>query len=58
MRKGQGSLVTSVFSYEPALVQQLVLGMAAFNGRILLSNRDSAESSTGHGSPVPGVVHG
>lgn len=58
VRKGQGSLVTSVFSYDPAVVQQVVLGMAAFNGRILVSNRDSAKSSTGHGSPVPGVVHG
>lgn len=58
VRKGQGSLVTSVFSYDPAVVQHVVLGMAAFNGRILVSNRDSAKSSTGHGSPVPGVVHG
>lgn len=58
VNKGQGSLVTSVFSYDAAVVQQLVLGVAAFNGRILVSNRDSAKSSTGHGSPMPFVVHG
>lgn len=58
VNKGQGSLVTSVFSYDGAAVQQLVLGVAAFNGRVLVSNRDSAKSSTGHGSPVPFVVHG
>lgn len=58
INKGQGSLVTSIFSYDPQTVQQLVFGAATFNGRLLISNRDSAKSSTGHGSPVPMVVHG
>ena len=56
--KGQGSLVTSVFSYDAAAVQRLVLGVSAFNGRVLVSNRESAKSSTSHGAPVPFVVHG
>lgn len=58
VRRGQGSLVTSVFTNDPDVAQTLVLGIAPFHGRVLLGNRASARSSTGHGSPMPGVVHG
>jgi len=56
--RGKGSLAASVFTDDPAVAQQMVLGMAPFHGRILIGNRDSAASSTGHGSPLPGLVHG
>jgi oxepin-CoA hydrolase / 3-oxo-5,6-dehydrosuberyl-CoA semialdehyde dehydrogenase len=36
----------------------MVLGTAAFHGRLMLANRHSAKESTGHGSPMPGMVHG
>ncbi|MDJ0114650.1 phenylacetic acid degradation bifunctional protein PaaZ, partial [Rhodococcus erythropolis] len=35
-----------------------VLGLAAFHGRVLVLNRDDAKESTGHGSPLPVLVHG
>lgn len=58
VERGGGSLVTSVFSYDADVVRELVLGIAAFNGRVFVSNRDSERSATGHGSPMPTTVHG
>lgn len=56
--RGKGSLAASVFTDDPGVAQAMVIGMAPFHGRILIGNRDSAKSSTGHGSPLPGLVHG
>ncbi len=58
LRKGGGSLVASVFSYDRSFTRELVLGGAAFHGRMLLADRESAGESTGHGSPLPHLVHG
>lgn len=57
-RRGKGSLVASVFTNDLAFAEEVVLGMAPFHGRVLIGNRDTAKSSTGHGSPLPGLVHG
>ena len=57
-RQGGGSLVGSVFSADDALAAQLVLGLAPYHGRILVVNRHCARDSTGHGSPLPHLVHG
>ncbi|MCV9967258.1 phenylacetic acid degradation bifunctional protein PaaZ [Pararhizobium sp. BT-229] len=57
-RRGKGSLVASVFTNDPAFAEEVVLGMAPYHGRVLIGNRASAKSSTGHGSPLPGLVHG
>ncbi|OWV97600.1 enoyl-CoA hydratase [Rhizobium sp. R72] len=57
-RRGKGSLVSSVFTNDPAFAEDVVLGMAPFHGRVLIGNRVSARTSTGHGSPLPGLVHG
>ncbi|MDE2339021.1 MAG: phenylacetic acid degradation bifunctional protein PaaZ [Gammaproteobacteria bacterium] len=57
-RRGAGSLVGSVFSADEAMAAQLVLGLAPFHGRILVVNRHCAKDSTGHGSPLPHLVHG
>ncbi len=57
-RKGKGALVASLFTNESAVAEEAVLGMAPFHGRILIGNRHSAKSSTGHGSPLPMLVHG
>ena len=56
--RGGGSLVTSVATHDAAFAAQLVTAVAAHNGRVLLLDRDDARSSTGHGSPLPGLVHG
>jgi oxepin-CoA hydrolase/3-oxo-5,6-dehydrosuberyl-CoA semialdehyde dehydrogenase len=57
-RRGAGSLVGSVFSADESMAAQLVLGLAPFHGRILVVNRHCAKESTGHGSPLPHLVHG
>jgi oxepin-CoA hydrolase/3-oxo-5,6-dehydrosuberyl-CoA semialdehyde dehydrogenase len=55
---GKGSLVSSLFTNAPDVAEEIVLGLAPFHGRVMLGNRDSAKSSTGHGSPLPMLVHG
>ena len=57
-RLGRGSLAGSIFTADDGEVRDLVLGTAAWHGRLLLINRDSAGESTGHGSPLPNLVHG
>ena len=57
-RRGEGSLVGSVFSADDAIAAGLVLGLAPLHGRILVVNRHCAKDSTGHGSPFPHLVHG
>ncbi|MGS0686454.1 phenylacetic acid degradation bifunctional protein PaaZ [Nakamurella sp. GG22] len=57
-RRGRGSLVGSVVSADPTVVRDLVLGVAPWHGRVLVLDTDSAAESTGHGSPLPHLVHG
>jgi oxepin-CoA hydrolase/3-oxo-5,6-dehydrosuberyl-CoA semialdehyde dehydrogenase len=57
-RQGGGSLVASVFSADDAIAAQLVTGLAPLHGRVLVVNADCAADSTGHGSPLPHLVHG
>ena len=56
--RGGGSLVATVATHDPAVARALVLGIAAHHGRVLVLDRDDARTSTGHGSPVPHLVHG
>lgn len=55
---GNGSLVASVFTHDPAVARAAVIGMAPMHGRLLIGNRTSAATSTGHGAPLPALVHG
>lgn len=55
---GRGSLVGSVVTRDDGEAAQIVLGTAAWHGRMLVLNRDCAKESTGHGSPLPMLVHG
>ncbi len=57
-REGQGSLVMSLFTHDPAVASAVISGAAAYHGRVLIADRDCARESTGHGSPLPGLVHG
>ncbi|HEY3786803.1 MAG TPA: phenylacetic acid degradation bifunctional protein PaaZ [Steroidobacteraceae bacterium] len=57
-RHGGGSLAGSVFTADDAIAARLVLGLAPFHGRVLVVNRYCAKESTGHGSPLPHLVHG
>ena len=56
--EGLGSLVMSLFTYDPEVARAIVMGSASFHGRIAMINRDNAKESTGHGSPLPTLVHG
>ncbi len=55
---GKGSLVSTIATYDEEIARQYVWGSAPFHGRILVLNRDSARESTGHGSPMPLLMHG
>ncbi|OMH29337.1 phenylacetic acid degradation bifunctional protein PaaZ [Tersicoccus phoenicis] len=55
---GQGSLVATVCTNDPDTATRLITGIAAHHGRVLILNRQDAKTSTGHGSPVPHLVHG
>lgn len=56
--RGKGSLALSVFTYDPVIAREFILGAAAYHGRIVLLDRDCAKESTGHGSPLPMLIHG
>ncbi|MFN2316892.1 MAG: phenylacetic acid degradation bifunctional protein PaaZ, partial [Gemmatimonadales bacterium] len=57
-RRGKGSLCGSLFTADPAVAREVVLGVAPWHGRILVLDRSSAKESTGHGSPLPYLIHG
>ena len=57
-KMGRGSLVGSVFTASDDVARRMVLGTASHHGRLMLVNRHSAKESTGHGSPLPHLVHG
>jgi oxepin-CoA hydrolase / 3-oxo-5,6-dehydrosuberyl-CoA semialdehyde dehydrogenase len=57
-KRGKGSLVGSLFTADDRVARDVALGTAAYHGRLMLINRQSAKESTGHGSPLPGLVHG
>jgi oxepin-CoA hydrolase / 3-oxo-5,6-dehydrosuberyl-CoA semialdehyde dehydrogenase len=56
--RGRGSLAGSVVTADPDFARQVVLGVAPWHGRLLVLDRDDAAESTGHGSPLPVLVHG
>jgi oxepin-CoA hydrolase/3-oxo-5,6-dehydrosuberyl-CoA semialdehyde dehydrogenase len=57
-RRGGGSLAASVFTADPAIAREIVLGLAPYHGRVLVVDRTCAKESTGHGSPLPHLIHG
>ncbi len=57
-RMGNGSLVGSLFTNDDSVARTFVLGTASHHGRLLVVNRSCANESTGHGSPLPHLVHG
>jgi oxepin-CoA hydrolase / 3-oxo-5,6-dehydrosuberyl-CoA semialdehyde dehydrogenase len=55
---GKGSLVGSLFTADTEVARRVVLGVAPYHGRVMVVDRHSAKESTGHGSPMPHLVHG
>lgn len=58
LNRGGGSLVMSLFTYDAEIARDVILGAASFHGRVIVIDRDCAKESTGHGSPLPVLVHG
>ena len=56
--RGRGSLVGSLVTHDPDVARAVTLGLVPWHGRILVLDRDDAGESTGHGSPLPVLVHG
>ena len=57
-KRGRGSLCGSLVTADPTVARTVILGTAAYHGRMLVLDRSSAKESTGHGSPLPNLVHG
>ncbi|MEO2058509.1 MAG: phenylacetic acid degradation bifunctional protein PaaZ [Mesonia sp.] len=57
-RKGKGSLVSSIATNDNKIAAEYTVKAATHHGRILVLNRESAKQSTGHGSPLPNLIHG
>ncbi|MEP6726211.1 MAG: phenylacetic acid degradation bifunctional protein PaaZ [Bacteroidota bacterium] len=57
-KKGKGSLCSTIVTSDDTIARQYVLAAATHHGRILVLNNDCAKESTGHGSPLPLLVHG
>jgi oxepin-CoA hydrolase/3-oxo-5,6-dehydrosuberyl-CoA semialdehyde dehydrogenase len=55
---GKGSLCSSIVTANESIAKQYVLGAGTYHGRILVLNNECAKESTGHGSPLPLLVHG
>jgi oxepin-CoA hydrolase/3-oxo-5,6-dehydrosuberyl-CoA semialdehyde dehydrogenase len=57
-KMGKGSLVSSIITADDKIARMYVIGAACMHGRILVLNAECAKESTGHGSPMPMLVHG
>jgi oxepin-CoA hydrolase/3-oxo-5,6-dehydrosuberyl-CoA semialdehyde dehydrogenase len=55
---GKGSLAGSIVTEDPDFAREVTLGTAHWHGRLLIVDSDAAPESTGHGSPLPMLVHG
>ncbi|NDC78774.1 MAG: phenylacetic acid degradation bifunctional protein PaaZ [Chitinophagia bacterium] len=57
-KMGKGSLCSSIVTSDRKTASAYVLGSGTHHGRILILNEACARESTGHGSPLPLLVHG
>lgn len=57
-KMGKGSLVSSIATNDPNIAREYTIGAATHHGRILVINQECAKESTGHGSPMPMLIHG
>jgi oxepin-CoA hydrolase/3-oxo-5,6-dehydrosuberyl-CoA semialdehyde dehydrogenase len=56
--RGKGSLVASIFTNDPAVARAAVISSGAYHGRLYFADRDTGKDATGHGSPLPHLIHG
>ena len=55
---GKGSLCSTIVTADYQQAKTFVVNAATHHGRILVLNNECAKESTGHGSPLPLLVHG
>ncbi|TNR50484.1 phenylacetic acid degradation bifunctional protein PaaZ, partial [Escherichia coli] len=55
---GGGSLAGTLVTADPQIARQFITDAARTHGRIQILNEESAKESTGHGSPLPQLLHG
>ncbi|MBB4736015.1 oxepin-CoA hydrolase/3-oxo-5,6-dehydrosuberyl-CoA semialdehyde dehydrogenase [Micrococcus cohnii] len=55
---GSGSLVATVATNDGETARAFAAGIGAHHGRVHVLNRQTAKTTTGHGAPVPHLVHG
>jgi len=58
LNRGKGSLVASIITRDGDVAREITMASAAFHGRLYFNNRDSMAEATGHGAPMPHMVHG
>ena len=58
VNKGKGSLVASIFTQSTEVAKACAYAVAPWHGRLYFNNSAAAKSSTGHGSPLPHLIHG
>ncbi|MBB5514186.1 oxepin-CoA hydrolase/3-oxo-5,6-dehydrosuberyl-CoA semialdehyde dehydrogenase [Rubricella aquisinus] len=56
--RGEGSLVTSLITHDTGVARDVALGIGSYHGRLYINDRTSMAEATGHGSPLPHMVHG
>ena len=56
--RGGGSLVTSLITHDADTARRVTHGIAPWNGRVYINDRVSMAESTGHGAPMPHLIHG
>lgn len=57
-KKGKGSLCSTIVTADYSIATKYVIGAGTYHGRILVLNNECAKESTGHGSPLPLLIHG
>jgi 3,4-dehydroadipyl-CoA semialdehyde dehydrogenase len=57
-RRGQGSLVVSLYGNDPGMLAKAALGLAGSHGRVHVVSPDVAQMYTGHGNAMPQSLHG
>jgi len=58
LNRGGGSLVASVITHDPAVAREIAERSSVWHGRLYVNDRDSAKEATGHGAPMPHMMHG
>jgi 3,4-dehydroadipyl-CoA semialdehyde dehydrogenase len=58
VRRGQGSLVVSLYGNPDAQLAALAVALADCHGRVHVITEDAEKSQTGHGNVMPASLHG